>query len=68
MKRGGEAVLLDEWIRVGSECGGDYLWCELSRGRGLNDVGRGRKADGAVSLAIVAASLVDVGSERSAGY
>jgi len=67
IKRRGEAVLLDEWIRANSYFGRDQLRSNLHHLRGLNDVGGRSQTDRAMPFAVITTGFIYVGSERSAG-
>src|SRR5438067_11830659 len=67
VKRGGEAILLDAGIRGGGNRCREYLRLDLDGRRGLDDVGCGTQADGAMPLAVVPTGFIYVRGERGTG-
>ena len=59
--------MLNERLRIRSDCGRNKLRRYLNYSSRLKKVGGRAQADGAVSFAVVAAGLIDVRGERGAG-
>ena len=68
MQRGNETILLDEGIGLGRKRGDQQLRRYVNRRDGLNGgfMPGSTQADGAMSLAIVAARFVDMRAQRGA--